>query len=370
MSHSSIRVKSAYSVPAILLSLLLCVQIAAPASAHKPIFESGGETIDTALEIPDPLVSYAIYAQFEPGMPQIQYYELQLEAGHLLNFQMLIPVIDELQEFAPEVLLIGPGLPAPDAGSSSIIDEFAIPMPTADGIVLWSYVGAENVEEFEPFTQTTFWERQDVELTLAEAGTYFLAVVVPEGDFNPGEEGKYVLAPGLEEDFGLIDYVAIPVDWVKARVFWEQSLILYLLPTFVVLLAGLSILWYRIRSSDSRGSASMAGKGAMYLGLAGGLLMVGTGVNQILLVALSPHLSESAINLVVIMTQSLAVALGLFAIRSAFALARTPRWTGIVVPVVLTLLALLLGAGFIVGPALFLTASLAQVFVGAQERSN
>jgi hypothetical protein len=370
MSYSSLRVRSAYSVSAILLSLLLCIQIAAPASAHKPIFESGGETIETALEIPDPLVSYAIYAQFEPGIPQIQYYEFQLEAGHSLNFQMLIPVIDGLEEFAPAVLLVGPGLPAPDAESSSIIDEFTIPLRTTDGVALWSYVWAENVEEFEPFTQTTFWERQDVELTLAEAGTYYLAVVVPEGAINPGGSGKYVLAPGLEEDFGLSDYVAIPVDWVKARVFWEQSLLFYLLPTFVVLLAGLALLWYRIRSSDSPGSASMAEKGAMYLGLAGGLLMVGTGVNQILLVALSPHLSESAINLVVIMIQSLAVALGLFAIRSAFALARTPRWTGIVVPVVLTLLALLLGAGFIVGPALLLSASLAQIFVGVRERDS
>ena len=86
-------------------------------------------------------------------------------------------------------------------------------------------VGPARSEGYsEPFTQTEYWGRQELDIDLPESGEYTLLVWNPDG-----QPGKYVLDTGREEVFGLSDVLRMPVWWVRARLYFEQGIVLALL---------------------------------------------------------------------------------------------------------------------------------------------
>jgi hypothetical protein len=105
---------------------------------------------------------------------------------------------------------------------------FAIP-PGMRAIVV-DYNGPIPSSEFyEPFTQTSYWERQEIVInTLPSVGTYYLVV------FDRSliqDEGKYTLAVGEIEDFSLLDFFTIiPPAWLDTKFFFED----YVSPTIAI----------------------------------------------------------------------------------------------------------------------------------------
>jgi hypothetical protein len=105
---------------------------------------------------------------------------------------------------------------------------FAIP-PGMRAIVV-DYNGPIPSSEFyEPFTQTSYWERQEILInSLPSVGTYYLVV------FDRSlvqDEGKYTLAVGEIEDFSLLDFFTIiPPGWLDTKFFFED----YVSPTIAV----------------------------------------------------------------------------------------------------------------------------------------
>lgn len=332
-----------------------------PTSAHLPLFTSGGSTLETALRIPDANVSYAITAEFESQANRIHFYSFSVEAGHVLSFQLAVPAIPSLEDFAPVVMLIGPGLPAPDSFNDLLIEEFDIELGLGWGVTVFVYQDIENEREFEPFTQVKLWTRQEADVTLPSKGVYYLAVAVPEvwpRDADPGY-GKYMLAPGLLEEFSILDFMAIPLDWIRWHSFWEDSLPILLIPTFLAVAAVTPVTWsyWRRRKPEEIGEVSVVLRVIFLVGVIGSALMIGSAVNQLVLVLWNSTSSFEATASIVVALQASAMVLGILALLMMMGVTKS-RPSGqfvlaLAVAAMLTFSALVVGAGWIVGPVLF-----------------
>ena len=105
---------------------------------------------------------------------------------------------------------------------------FAIP-PEMRALVV-DYNGPIPSSEFyEPFTQTSYWERQEIVInSLPSVGTYYL--VVFDKSIIQGT-GKYTLAVGEIEDFSALDFFTIiPSAWLDTKFFFED----YVSPTIAI----------------------------------------------------------------------------------------------------------------------------------------
>jgi len=344
-------------------SLVALLAVPDESSGHLPLYQSGGSTIDDPLEIPDIQVSYAIYAEFEQGVGT-HFYSFPAEAGESLHFQLGVPTFDRFDEFAPEVLLIGPGLPLPDASAQQMLSYYSVALPPETGVLSWMYDGPMYDEEFEPFTQTEFWVRQTVDTTLDVEGTYYFMIALSttlhalEGT-SDGTVYKYLFAPGVEEDFGVLDFVLIPYDWYSTKVFWEENPLVFMLPTYLTVIGGLAFHAFvlpRFRSVSRISDRTQ--KALFYSALSGALLMIGGGINQTIFLVLSPLFNESPIGMLVLFLQLTAVALGVVALRYVRRGKYPSTVPRLAISILLVVAALVLGAGFIIGPILFLGAVL------------
>jgi len=351
------------------IAVLGMTAISGTSSAHLPMYSSGGSTMSTALKIPDANTSYGITAEFPSSTNRIQFYAFSVYAGQNLSFELDVPAIPSLRDFEPVILLIGPGLQSPDSYTSGIIDEFGITLSSGDGATIYLYNGTENVKVFEPFTQTNLWVRQSAEVTLPSTGIYYLAVAVPQGwphDATSGF-GKYILAPGTEERFTLLDYMSIPIDWVKWHAFWGQSVLLLMVPTFLVVVTGVAGTWYYLKNRrpemlESKPSVTRTG---FYLGAVGAMLMVGSTVNQMTLLFYYTRFSLETADYIELMLQVIGLVLGILAFRMIFGLMRPGSTASKVLSIALLVLigfaALMVGAGWLVGPVLFACAGLTEL---------
>ncbi len=359
-----IRMRVAKPVGAIVfVSLVVLLAVPDESSGHLPLYRSGGSTINDALEIPDIQVSYAIYAEFEQGTGT-HFYSFPAEAGESLHFQLGVPTFDRFDAFAPEVLLIGPGLPLPDESAQQMLSYYSVALPPETGVLSWMYDGPMYDEEFEPFTQTEFWVRQTVDTTLDVEGTYYFMIALSialhalEG-VSDGTVYKYLFAPGVEEDFGVLDFVLIPYDWYSTKVFWEENPLVFMLPTYLTVIGGLAFHAFvlpRFRSVSRISDRTQ--KALFYSALSGALLMIGGGVNQTVFLVLSPLFSESPIGMVVLLLQSAAIVLGMVALRYAGRGQPPSTVPRLAVSLMVAVAALVIGAGLIVGPILVLGAIL------------
>lgn len=332
------------------------------ASAHLPTYESGGPTIETALRIPDANVSYATTAEFSSEVGRIHFYAFSVTAGHVLNFQLAVPATSGLERFAPVVILIGPGLAPPGTFTHDVLEEFEVGLKPGTGAVSFVYEGTENTRDFEPFTQVSLWVRQDPEIMLPQEAVYHLAVAVPENwsaDASSGY-GKYMLAPGRLEGFSALDLVSIPLHWMRWHIFWGDSLLLLMSPTLAIMTLGTSAGWLLVRWwARFVQSFSWLRKMGLYSGVLGAATMIGSTINQLSLVVISQAPSFDPLDVVVIAIQSIGLAIGAVGLWMTLRLARpgtaTSLFVGLWSAASLALAALFLGAGWIVGPLLFLT---------------
>lgn len=353
--------------------------------AHLPIYEAGGDSYDEALDIPDAAVSYAVYAEVNQNDLDgvVHYYALEALQGDELYIELMAPALDYQERYAPEVILVGPGLDAPDDENQTVLGTLGVSLPAGAGMLRWTFDGAvdgflpegvPNSEEFEPFGQVVLWERQSANLFLPSDGTYYVLVVglypVPlDGDtsYVPGTEPfRYLLVTGYEESFGFVDFATISLDWIRIRIFWGENPAVFMLPTLLTVAVGMAAtVWYlRARMPDFLNPMPNGRKAAFLVGLGAGWSMIGGGLNQLLFLLGSPFFDIASIAALVLAFQALALFLGVIAMRLVSNLVDRPRLEGIVLPSIIFLAALTVGAGFIVGPLLFIASSTALVVLG------
>ena len=203
----------------------------ASAFAHKLIPTDGSNNdIVSALEIPDPIVSWAMYEELNNN---VLYYKFDAKKGDKLSASIVIPKLDGLEDFSPSLAFIAPSFTINLISELKVLDStksFPFPIPDGYDAIVFDYNGKlPSKESYEPFGQITYWERQEIDLVVPVDGTYYLAVYDSSGDY-----GKLALAIGYVEDFSAIDFMTVlPYAWFESRYFVED----YVTPVIASLVA-------------------------------------------------------------------------------------------------------------------------------------
>ncbi len=192
---------------AITLALALAAVAVVPALAHRPYFEEEDIGSSAPWAIDDPAISTALYATLD-STKDVDYYTFEGEKGQEILLALTIPQIEGQEDFAPSMALMGPGLSTaadlpqrvarPDKTGALVIPPSEGPVPTF----------------FEPFSRTSYWERQEERVTLPADGRYVVAVWHPDG-----QPGRYVFVVGDKERPG--GDLAFPL---KMRWYWTPVL--------------------------------------------------------------------------------------------------------------------------------------------------
>jgi len=127
---------------------------------------------------------------------------------------------------------------------------FSLPQRTEAMVV--DYTGIiPSTEFYEPITQTSYWERQEVVIdNLPASGTYFVVIfdrnIISQVNNNNNNNnnnsssstGKYSLAIGEIEDFSPYDlFTTLPKAWFDTKFFFED----YTMPAVVIAAAAITV---------------------------------------------------------------------------------------------------------------------------------
>lgn len=193
----------------------LALLVPTAASAHKPSYSLEGQfaSPETAYVVDDLDVSIVVYHQVFCGDGEQLWMEFDAEAGQELYLQLGVPLVSRLVTYRPDVAVIAPGLPAPEA---------ELPFDVPEGFGVLHFPGDAMPEEseifYEPFTQTESWVRHESTRPLPDAGGGWIVSWHPEGT-----TGKLWVATGTVEDFGSDDFANMG-DWIReTRAFHETA---------------------------------------------------------------------------------------------------------------------------------------------------
>jgi hypothetical protein len=174
------------------LAAIACLILPTTAAAHAPsVSRVEPSTADTAIVLEDPTLSRAIGATIAiPG--EVDWYRMDLRAGDPLVVGMTAP--DATGTLAATYVLVGPGLPdAAKAGqwAASLAAQAGVP-----GAVAFTPATDPQVENHAGLG---FIQYGTLQLDAPVDGSYWVAVYA----VDPMATGKYVLAPGVREEFGV-----------------------------------------------------------------------------------------------------------------------------------------------------------------------
>ena len=207
------------------------------ANGHKPLkVVDSNNDFSTAKEIPNHKISWGIYEELS-GSNDVHYYKFAADEGDRLYAQISIPKLEKLSTFVPSIALVGSDVTVGNLEGGYSVQEYAhdigdLPFAIPPGMraIVVDYNGSIPSSEFyEPFTQTSYWERQEMVInSLPSVGTYYLVV------FDRSlvqDERKYTLAIGEIEDFSPLDFFTIiPSAWLDTKFFFED----YVSPTIAI----------------------------------------------------------------------------------------------------------------------------------------
>ena len=221
----------------IMIMLVLLTSSFEMANGHKPLkVVYSNNDFSTAKEIPNHKISWGIYEELR-GSNDIHYYKFTADEGERLYAQISIPKLEKFSTFVPSIALVGSDVTAGNLEEGYSVREYAhdigdLPFAIPPGMraIVVDYNGQIPSSEFyEPFTQTSYWERQEIVInSLPSSGTYYLVVF----DRSLMEDAaKYTLAVGEIEDFSPLDFFTIiPSAWLDTKFFFED----YISPTIAI----------------------------------------------------------------------------------------------------------------------------------------
>jgi hypothetical protein len=186
----------------LVLGLLLMGMVVSSALAHQPYFEEKDIKAEHPWEIDDPTISTALYATLD-SRGDVDYFSFEGMAREVILLELTIPQVAGQEDFAPTMALMGPGLPDAD-----LPDEVVV--PEGEGVLVIEPPQGPATTFYEPFSGTSYWERQEQRVTLPAGGHYVVAVWHREG-----EVGRYTFVIGQKEKLG--GDLAFPL---KMRSYW------------------------------------------------------------------------------------------------------------------------------------------------------
>jgi hypothetical protein len=317
-------------------------------SAHVPVGGEPGDTLDTALEIENPLKSWVMYHELhEAG--EAHYYKFDVEAGNRLRIILNLPAELEATAFRPILALIGPGImnstPAPEY----------LEIPEGAGYVL--YDNHSFHQEYEGFTPSAFFEILDIDTIVSATGTHYLAI------YDATETERYALAIGFQEEFTFDEWILVALNVIAIHLWEGQHILAVLSPWLITLFLG--IIFYSGKGDE----VGIENDVLTWTGVISGLLFIGSGLA--LLYQMIWALLQVTANAQVIIT----VLFALFPILIGIATLRALRtgWkndTGTILKIaLLSGLAIFTWAGLLIGPTLLLLVSIVG-FVNREKTQN
>ncbi len=204
---------------------------AVSAFAHNPIVIDGGATnAETAHVLADIGVSQVGYHEATVAAPTM-WFSFVAQAGETLSVELGVPYIERYENLRPAAVLLGVDLPPV---------ELPFDIPEGLGGIIFTSAGRTPEVFNEEFTGTTSWRWSTQEHVFEKNGNYYLVGYIPTE-----EQGKFWVAVGTEEAFGLSDILRLPQVLFSVRSFHEISpfgglifwVLLFILGLLVVLAA-------------------------------------------------------------------------------------------------------------------------------------
>lgn len=316
--------------------LIYCIFSIPSVSGHSPLISGDTGKLDEAMFINDPIKSWAIYGELHEGR-EAYYYRFEIERGQRIHISLMKPTGPEYEGFMPGFVLMGTGL-----NDSGNIPDYVEKPALAKGIVI---PGVQPVKaSYEPFAPSSFYSLAELDILAPVSGSYYVAV------YEPDRGGHYSLAIGEREVYSLAEWILIPVSLISIYQWEGQSLFIIFLPIIAALASGLLILrrkkWMPLSLFE-------------WTGILAGLLFLATGFMVLFQMAMAltttPFVPEIAITIIMAL---LPILFGMAVMRIII---KNREEAGImkrIYLVILGIFALLIWAGFIIGPVLAVLASL------------
>jgi len=317
------------------VTAVIFLSLATALAAHVPLQHGRNDSLANAFPIANFKKSWALYERIErPGTAL--YYRFELQAGDKLHLSLFAP---RRTEFAPTVFILGPGLPRPDGMSGGV------EIPTGYGAVIIPSEPGGRVE-YEPFTPTYLYPLSEHDFLAPSAGYYYAAV------HEPLRSGSFGLAVGYIESFSPAEWLLIPLNTARIRLWEGQTRLFAFGPAVLVLVLGLLVM-------ISRKYGAPAGRptARYWLAAVGGLLCLGT--TAVILIQVGRAAARGILvpaMLISFVLAALPALVGVLTIRAARKSAdrRGPR-PGLII---LGFAGFVFWAGFLAGPVMILLAGL------------
>lgn len=177
--------------------------------AHRYIANRGAHVnADTAIPIGDIDISQVVYHTATPASPSV-WVSFEAKAGVVAKIQLGVPYLPRFESYRPAFALLGPGM--------SPLEELPFDLPEGYGGILYATGDITDPKVFdEEFTGTESWIFEMRQISLPVDGLYYIVGFVPSG-----ESGKFWVAPGTAEKFGVMDILTLPWVIYKVRTFHE-----------------------------------------------------------------------------------------------------------------------------------------------------
>ena len=211
------------------------------AEGHKllEISSNDNTNFEYSLTIPNHTISWAIYQTMDSDKSNARFYKFENDRiNNSLYAQISIPQIEKYKNFSPSLVILEP-LSNINSNYTIMIDNYlnhsntntnSLPFEIPNNykvLVKEDYQESKpSVTFYEPFTQTNYWEKQEIRIKLQNLGTYYIVVY---NQNNDGEtDGKFTLAVGNVEDFSLLDFfIQISYSWIKIKLFFNDYLSIF-----------------------------------------------------------------------------------------------------------------------------------------------
>jgi len=320
-----------FTFTALLTSLLIALLMLSPtALAHVPLIAEGNDNLSSAVYIPDPGKSWAIYGFLESN--RTEYYSFDLQKGERIYLSLIKSANPAEKSFCPGMALIGPGIK-----NDGALPDQIMPVMPGYGVMTIAGKSAANAT-YEPFGPSSFIELAELNLSAPQDGRYYAAV------YSNATPGHYGLAVGYREEFGFTERIGSPLRLISVYLWSGQSPSMILIPYLVAEIIGLLVFW----RSSRRTAYSFAGTLAAFLFLATSASIL----NQMVFnLTRAPFGPEVYVSLVIATFHAL---LGVAAIHLARGEAGILQRA---LMGVIGTIALLSGSGLIMGPILAIAAS-------------
>jgi hypothetical protein len=219
--------------PGIMLLVALSALLPQAVLAHAPLSGDQNDTMGTAVVIPDPAKSWAIYSELhEAG--EFQFYRFEIKKDERIFVSLIKSTAEEDAGFIPNMALLGPGLPRQD-----VLTE-AITVPDWMG---WRVIPGQPALQatYEAFSPGSFYDMASLDTAAPEEGNYYVVV------FSGTGGGRYGLAVGYQESFTIVEWLTIPINAVSIHLWQGENWAYILGPILIPLAVGIAWLWWRSR---------------------------------------------------------------------------------------------------------------------------